>query len=48
MKRDWEKSCPEAAEEFQEGVNAPVASGLEPADATDGGDQPSPSLPDAG
>jgi len=29
---------PEAAGEFQEGLNAPVASGREPAGTTEGGD----------
>ena len=33
-----ERSCPEAAGEFQEGVNAPEASGREPAGTTEGGD----------
>jgi len=33
--RKW---CPEAAWEFQEGVNAPAASGREPAGLTEGGD----------
>ena len=47
-KGGWETFCPEAAGEFQEGLNAPVASGREPAGTTEGGDQPSPSLPDAG
>ena len=47
-KRGWEKTCPEEAGESQEGLNAPVASGREPAGTTEGGDKPSPSLPDAG
>ena len=34
----WEKPCPEAAGESQEGLNAPVASGREPAGTTEGGE----------
>jgi hypothetical protein len=37
-KRGWEKTCPEEAGESQEGLNAPVASGREPAGTTEGGD----------
>ena len=37
-KKEGEKLCPEAAGEFQEGENAPVASEREPAGTMEGGD----------
>lgn len=37
-KGGWEMVHPEAAEEFQEGLNAPVASGRVRAGTTEGGD----------